>query len=111
MSYSVDYWYRHESDDDRSVRTHAQMMSRADSSADIAREVQNLQRGGYEVQRIQVHTVCPRCDSNGRYVVKVYKRSPAEYADCSVCHGTGHIGALDYPVPVYSVDTNERVTE
>lgn len=97
--FSVDYWYRHSSDDDRSVRDIPQMMARADTYDDIINEVASLRRGDYEVQRIVVHTVCPRCESNGRIVVRKYKRQPPKYATCGVCKGTGHIGELEYPVP------------
>ncbi len=98
MAFTVDYWYRHETDDDRSTRPHAQMTAGAETSGDIAKTVAELRAGDYEVQRIKVHTNCPRCKSNGRIVVKVYKRQPAKYAECPTCKGAGFIGELDYPV-------------
>jgi hypothetical protein len=98
MAFTVDYWYRHESDTDRSVRLHPQMMAGAETSGDIHKTIAGLRSGGYEVQRVKVHTVCPKCKSNGRYVVKVFKRQPAKYADCVLCGQTGYVGSLDYPV-------------
>lgn len=103
MAFTVDYWYRHSSDADRGVRECCQMMAGAETSGDIVRTVKELQAGDYEVQRIKVRTNCPRCKSNGRYVVKTFKRKPPIYKDCPTCEMTGFIGELDYPVPAEEI--------
>lgn len=98
MAFTVDYWYRSADDTDRSVREHSQMMARAETSGDIHRIITELRTQGYEVQRVKVYTVCPKCKSNGRYVVRKFKRQPAKYEDCALCATTGFVGTLDYPV-------------
>jgi hypothetical protein len=101
VGFQVYYWYRSEDDQDRSVRQHCQMTAGAASSADILREVQRLQAQGYEVQRVQVRTVCPVCHANARVLIRTYKTRPPKYKDCSACQGNGLIGpALEFPISV-----------
>lgn len=93
MHYQVDYWYRHESDPDQSIRDIAQMLSGApNGQTDILQTIANLQAQGYIVQRVELYAVCSRCDGSG----KVGKRPKGArkdrpyrpvYVDCTVCEG------------------------
>lgn len=99
MAYRVDTWYRSAGDSDRSVQQTPQMCSGAETSGDIVRMVRELQAQGYEVQRVQVESVCPTCKGNARICVRKFKRAPTKYKDCLTCKGQGTVGGrLDWPV-------------
>ncbi len=98
VRFRVDWWYRHESDTDQSVRDLWQMTTGAASADDITQEVADLRRQGYAVQRITVHTICPTCKGNARVCVKTYKRAPAKYADCKVCSGEGQVASINWQI-------------
>lgn len=100
LGYRVDWWYRHASDEDQSIRQLWQMSSGAKSADDITAECAGLRSQGYTVQRIRVELVCPACRGNARILVRVFKRKPAKYAECKVCGGNGCVGEpLDWPLP------------
>ncbi len=81
MSQHADYWYRHNEDPDRSVRTSCQMMSNSPVLSTIA----DLVTGGYIVQRVDVFELCDTCGGSGR----IQKKRPAfAWKTCPTCKGT-----------------------
>lgn len=98
VSYNVDYWYRHDSDMDRSVRQHAQMGQRASSTEQIRRTIADLEAQGYTVQRVTFQAVCLHCNGDGRIAGKRNRGTVfAKYTDCKPCKGTGHsAGPVEY---------------
>lgn len=98
-TFSVDWWYRHESDNEQTIRQHPQMCSAIGSTAELDTTIGEIRSQGYTIQRIELQAICPRCQSNGRIVVRKYKRQPPKYAECPTCKGDGHVGVkLDWPV-------------
>lgn len=106
--YSVDYWYRHESDDDRTIRTHCQMTGSATSEQAAYREVAELTIAGYTVQRVVMRTDCPACHGAGRIgrppkgtrKAKISKL-PAwmlKWSTCRTCRGDGWIDSYELPL-------------
>lgn len=99
MHYQVDYWYRHESDPDQSIRDIPQMFAGApNGEGDILQTIASLRAQGYTVQRVELRAVCARCDGSGR-VGKRPKGARRDrpyrpvYVDCAVCDG----GKKEYP--------------
>ena len=98
-TFGVEWWYRHESDDDQTIRQFCQMSNAVSSTAEIDAEIASLRAQGYHVQQIKIQAICSRCQSNGRIVVRKFKRKPAKYAECPSCHGAGFVGErLDWPI-------------
>lgn len=91
----VDWWYRHASDEDQSLRKGAQMHSTAASTAAIETTAREMMAQGYSIQRVTLQPICPQCHSNGRIVVRKYKRTPSKYAECPTCGGNGFVGAVE----------------
>jgi hypothetical protein len=99
--YSVDYWYRHESDDDRSVRTHCQMSASANSECDVRAEIAALQGSGYTVQKAVMRLTCVACGGAGRIgkAPKGTRKTKAaslpawrlKWSNCVVCRGDGYV--------------------
>lgn len=105
--YQADYWYRHESDADRSVRDVPQMMAPVDDATAPALEIQRLQARGYTVQKVELYALCARCDGAGRVGKRpkgVHKATVLPswrlvWVTCPVCKGQPKYARLQiYPV-------------
>lgn len=105
MSYQAAVWYRHESDDDQSVRLHPQMEMHVDHEGQLQTEVRALTARGYHVQKAIMRLVCPACHGVGRIAVrpKGMRRTTAAtlpswrlaHKDCQACQGDGWIDAAE----------------
>ena len=95
-TYTADFWYRHESDTDQSVRTIPQMTSNCTCHEAAIVTAEELREQGYTIQRIDIAKVCPTCEGNGRIAKgKRNAKKPAwmqKWIDCATCHGHGHDG-------------------
>jgi hypothetical protein len=93
--YQADYWYRHESDDDRTIRHHCQMTGPVQDATAPMREITSLQAGGYIVQRVELYALCSRCQGTGRIGKRpkgvrkttVLPSWRLTWVECPTCHG------------------------
>ena len=100
-THSADFWYRHETDTDRSVRAIPQMTMGVDAETEAIAEADRMTRSGYTIQRIDLAATCPHCQGAGRLgkAPKGTRKAkignlPAwmlKWTDCPVCKGDGHV--------------------
>lgn len=103
--YDVDYWYRHESDADRTIRSICQMSAAARDEAQVRTEIAGLQAQGYEVQKVVMRLVCPTCDGRGRIgrIPKGMRKAKIAtlpnwrlvWTSCGRCMGDGWLEATE----------------
>ena len=106
--YTVEYWYRHESDADQSIRAQAQMSAGADSEADVHAECSRMRAQGYSMQKAIMRLDCTTCNGTGQITVrpKGMRRKVAATApywrlghrSCAVCRGDGWTDAAEISV-------------
>jgi DnaJ-class molecular chaperone len=106
--FSVDYWYRHSSDTDQSLRATPQMCGSAKSEADALKIIAGLQEQDYTVQRAVIHATCNVCEGNGRIgkAPKGTRKAKAAklpawmktWTECADCNGNGYTHSTDLAV-------------
>jgi len=98
-TYVVEFWYRHASDTDQTVRTHCQMTSFADTLEAVHLTIDGLRRQDYTVQRVRLLMMCATCKGNGRIGhapkgmrkarVKTLPWWRVRWEECAACKGQG----------------------
>ena len=104
--FTADFWYRHSSDPDRSVRANPQMLAPVADERAAAKIVAEMREQGYTVQRVLLHATCGTCEGRGRIGkrpkgVRRRKSLPSwmlTYHDCAACEGHGFLSKHEMPL-------------